>query len=126
MLLARGGARSSNPLRTAISLLYNTHISLNRFIFRSRVTLSELQSAVATPAMLRKRCATPTMHTVQPALERGTADRPAGPALGTAVPAEGWHWLALGHWSASRRLALARTGHPVPAPVEALGTAVLL
>ena len=44
---------------------------------------------------------------------------------GTAVPAEGWHWLALGHWSASR-LALARTGHPVPAPVEALGTAVLL
>ena len=63
------------------------------------------------------------MHTVQPTLERGTADRPAGPALGTAVPAEGWHWLALGHWSASRRLALARTGHPVPAPAETLGTA---
>ena len=37
--------------------------------------------------------------------------RPAGPALGTGVPAEGWNWTALGHRSASRRLALEKTGH---------------
>ena len=38
--------------------------------------------------------------------------RPAGPTLVTGVPAEGWHWPALGHRSASRRLAPACTRAP--------------
>ena len=52
-----------------------------------------------------------TLHTVQLALAGGAACRPAGPTLGTGVPAEGWTLVALLHSSADQWPALAGNGH---------------
>ena len=51
------------------------------------------------------------MHTVQLALERDTPGRPAGPALGTGVQQNLWHWRCTGHWSATESVALAKPLH---------------
>ena len=68
---------------------------------------------------------TPMMQRVQLALDSDAPGRPAGPALGTEVPAKNWHWLALGTGVPAKDCHWPELGTPVPAPVQTLGTAAL-
>ena len=65
------------------------------------------------------------MQRVQLALDSDAPGRPAGPALGTEVPAKNWHWLALGTGVPAKDCHWPELGTPVPAPVQTLGTAAL-
>ena len=64
------------------------------------------RSALLCLVLQRHRRLSASMHTVQQPASAAPAGRPAGPALGTAVPAGGRHCSCTGHCSAGRRPAL--------------------